>query len=303
MTTPTFTPPTTAPNRNQGESVFNTNMAAFLSWLVTWAGEVTVGVGWIADQVTAIVAYVAAAASSALSAAASATAALGASGYMRRSSATLSIGAGVKAVTGLNSPSNASFANTDEILLVDATNRDNRMWGAASNVNAGAGTMDVTVAAGAFTGSGSPTSWIVSHRAFETLVAATPAEIRAGVTGAKAFTPDGLYDALDDVALADAATVTPDMTAGSNFTWTIGGNRTLGALTNARKGMTGRITITQDGTGGRVLAGASGVYKRDGGFPVLPTAAGAKAHLRYEVLAVDGSNVATEVELTFSKPT
>ncbi|MFY8164321.1 MAG: hypothetical protein ACOVKC_08805 [Brevundimonas sp.] len=77
----------------------------------------------------------------------------------------MAINAGTKAVTGLNSPSNATFANLDQVTLIDAANPDNRMWGAVSAANMGAGTMTVTVAAGAFIGSGTIANWIVIHSA------------------------------------------------------------------------------------------------------------------------------------------
>lgn len=59
-------------------------------------------------------------------------------------------------------------------------------------------------------------------------------------------------------ALTDAATIATDASAGEVFTVTLGGNRTLGAPTNARDGMRRTWRIRQDATGGRTLTLATG---------------------------------------------
>ena len=57
------------------------------------------------------------------------------------------------------------------------------------------------------------------------------------------------------VALTDAATIATDCSGpGNYYTVTLGGNRTLGAPTNAQDGLAYYWQITQDGTGGRTLA-------------------------------------------------
>jgi hypothetical protein len=56
------------------------------------------------------------------------------------------------------------------------------------------------------------------------------------------------------VTLTDAATITPDFSAGNVFTVTLGGNRTLANPTNTVAGQCGQIFVTQDGTGSRTLA-------------------------------------------------
>lgn len=112
--------------------------------------------------------------------------------------------------------------------------------------------------------------------------AAAAADVRTGTDTAKAMTPGGTYAGLDFVTLTDAATIAVDMAAGTNFTVTLGGNRTLGAPTNAKPGQGGMIECIQDGTGSRTLAFAS-AWKRVGGAPTLSTAAGAKDYLHYKV--------------------
>lgn len=63
---------------------------------------------------------------------------------------------------------------------------------------------------------------------------------------------------LADQTLSDGATVTYNTASGVNAKWTIGGDRTLSIPTNTTDGMSGRVVITQDGTGGRALTLASG---------------------------------------------
>jgi hypothetical protein len=58
--------------------------------------------------------------------------------------------------------------------------------------------------------------------------------------------------------LTDGATVTYNVALGLNANWTIGGDRTLSIPSNASAGQSGRVIITQDGTGGRALTLASG---------------------------------------------
>jgi hypothetical protein len=287
MTTPSFTTPPTAPARDHGQDAFNTEMPAFLAYIVTFRNELVTGVGWIADQVTAIVAYVAAAAASALAAATSATAALAATGYMRRSTATLSVGTGVKAVTGLNSPSAASFANLDEVAILDANDAERRMWGVVSNANMGAGTMDVTVASGDFAGGSSGSNWIVVHRAFENLLGATVAEIRAAATAVKALTPKGMKDAAATVALTFASTVAWDVSAGKRRTLTASGSFIMGAPSNCAPGDELYCLITHS-AGGNVLA-VNGAWVRENGLGVLSTVSGRKDRFIGLVEEVDGS--------------
>ena len=83
------------------------------------------------------------------------------------------------------------------------------------------------------------------------------------------------------VALTDGATITPDFSAGNNFSVTLGGNRTLANPTNLTAGQSGVIVVTQDGTGSRTLAFGS-EYKFAGGTaPTLTTTASAVDVLAY----------------------
>ena len=85
------------------------------------------------------------------------------------------------------------------------------------------------------------------------------------------------------VALTDGATITPDFSAGNNFSVTLGGNRTLANPTNLTAGQSGAITITQDGTGSRTLAYGSNWKFSNGSAPVLTTTVNAVDVLVYYV--------------------
>lgn len=95
---------------------------------------------------------------------------------------------------------------------------------------------------------------------------------------------DDLYDAADEVTLTDASTIVVN---GSNFinaVVTLGGNRTLGTMSNPVRNRTGRIRVKQDATGSRTLA-YHGDYEFAGGSaPILSTAANAEDVLYYDVI-------------------
>jgi hypothetical protein len=103
-----------------------------------------------------------------------------------------------------------------------------------------------------------------------------------------------VFSTAAEVTLTDGATVTPDFNTGLNFKWTIGGNRTLANPTNAKSGQSGLITITQDGTGSRIITYGSN-WKFPGGAAtggVLSTTASAVDSLAYFVRA-DGTIICT----------
>ncbi len=86
------------------------------------------------------------------------------------------------------------------------------------------------------------------------VAAATSSEFRTGTDTTKRLVTSGVWGALAEVTLTDAATVAVDMATGFDFTVTLGGNRTLGNPTNVKVGQRGRIRVVQDGTGSRTLA-------------------------------------------------
>lgn len=213
---------------------------------------------------------------------ASATAALASSGYVGTSSASLAISAGAKSVTGVTGK---SFANDDDVYLIRRGDAAARMHGVVSSANMGAGTMTVTVAADGFVGSGTYTDWVVALGAFVSLPVGVAADLLAGTSGIAALTPDAIYDALAEVTLTDAATISVDMATFINAKVTLGGNRTLGNPTNPKVGQTGRIRIIQDGTGSRTLAFASNWKFKNGVDPTVTTTASAYDTLEYDVVS------------------
>tara|TARA_B110000285_G_C15140269_1_gene630248 strand:- start:34 stop:1923 length:1890 start_codon:yes stop_codon:yes gene_type:complete len=85
------------------------------------------------------------------------------------------------------------------------------------------------------------------------------------------------------LTLTDAASVSLSFNQGSNFTLTLGGNRTLSTPTNAAAGSGGSIFVVQDGTGGRTLAYATEWHFAGGTAPTLSTAAAAVDRIDYIV--------------------
>ncbi len=84
-------------------------------------------------------------------------------------------------------------------------------------------------------------------------------------------------------SLVDGATITPDFAVASNFTLSIGGNRTLANPSNLTAGQSGTIVITQDGTGSRTLAYGSNWKFPGGTAPTLTTTASAVDVIAYYV--------------------
>lgn len=110
-----------------------------------------------------------------------------------------------------------------------------------------------------------------------------------GNTPDRVLSTDQVWAAAAPVTLTDATTITVDQSSGLNFVVTLGGNRTLGAMSNAKAGSSGVIIVKQDGTGGRTLSYNS-VYKFQGGTAVsIDTTASRTSLLSYFV--EDSSNI------------
>jgi len=109
--------------------------------------------------------------------------------------------------------------------------------------------------------------------------ACSPPRIVAQMSGGGSAAPS----AAQIVTLEDSANITPNLSAGTNFQVTLGGNRALAAPINATVGQSGFIRIIQDGTGSRSLSFDS-VYKFTAGVdPELTTTASAVDSLKYIV--------------------
>jgi hypothetical protein len=131
------------------------------------------------------------------------------------------------------------------------------------------------------------------------LAVATAADIWAGTSATKVITPDIMQAALADVALVDGATITVNFAVGINFALaSIAGNRALAAsgITADIVGRSGKITITQDGTGSRTLSTSGTPWKNvNSQNLVLSTAASAKDVIYYQILST------TEVLLSLGR--
>lgn len=113
---------------------------------------------------------------------------------------------------------------------------------------------------------------------------ATSTDYRANTTATKFLNPNGVWNAMSEVTITDASTVSWDMSTGFDFILTLGGNRIMGAPSNTKVGQKGRLIIAQDGTGGRTITSWNGVYDFASGVaPTLTTTASALNVLYYDV--------------------
>jgi len=109
---------------------------------------------------------------------------------------------------------------------------------------------------------------------------ASTAEGRAA-TASRLISAAVLWAMESYVPLGDAASVAPDLNTGSNFTWTIGGNRVLANPVNAKSGQQWTVLVTQGGAGAFVMSFGSAYVPDDlATFPVLNGTAGSVTELR-----------------------
>ena len=104
---------------------------------------------------------------------------------------------------------------------------------------------------------------------------ATAANIHAGAANVL-ITPAVMETASEEVTLTDAATIAVDWSTFLTGVVTLGGNRTLGAPTNAEPGTWRTIRVVQDGTGSRTLAYNAVYLTADNETITLSTGAGSK---------------------------
>lgn len=248
------------------------------------------------------------AAASAVNAAASAASAAAsagtAAGFIGASVTSNTVGTGSKSFT---IQTGRNFTAGVWVSLVSAATPANAMFGTVTSYNSGTGALVVNVLY--TTGSGTAANWVVSLSGprgqagsdatvtsgnIASALGYTPANA-ASVTGkasasdlrgltedTKWLTAKSVGDALAFVPLTDAATIAIDLGAGVNFSVTLGGNRTLGAPSNAKPGQTGVILVKQDGTGSRTLA-YNAAWVPFGSLPTLTTTAGKVDLLTYLV--------------------
>lgn len=254
LTTPPTPPSSTSP------ATFDARADAFLAWFPTFLSEMN-----------AYIPTIDGAASAATAAAASASAAAGATGYASTCTTSISLSTGAKSVTlqtGKSFPSASNFA----VVFVRQADASVRLSGLLNPYNSGSGAATFTVSS--FTGTGGPYSdWICVAAAFIPPLATT-AQVQQGTDALALMTVKSLYDAALPQTLTDGATVNWDMSAGWNAKLTLGGNRTLAAPTNFRKGITYVLEVLQDGTGSRLLTWNAAYDFGLVGAPTLSTGAG-----------------------------
>lgn len=255
------------------------------AWLAYWEDTAVPELNALETNVNtkeaSAVAASAAAVASGLIAQTAAAVAVAASTYMGTITTNLTPGVGVKNLTGISA--GLAMVNTADWYLISASHPEDRLHGQMSAVNLGLGTATMTVPANGFSGSTARTDWILVHAALVPLFAGVAADLLLGTSAIVGLSPDAIYDALAEVTLTDAATIAVDMATVINGHVTLGGNRTLGNPTNPKPGQTGRIRVTEDGTGGRTLSFA-GNWKREGGAASIDTTANHETLIEYDVI-------------------
>ena len=88
------------------------------------------------------------------------------------------------------------------------------------------------------------------------------------------------------VTLTDATSIALNLTTGTNFIVSLGGNRTLENPSNAVVGQTGQIYVIQDSTGSRTLAFGDAYNFSNNSTPVMSTSASSVDLLVYNVRGV-----------------
>lgn len=239
-------------------------------------------------------------------AAASAASALGAPGTNATSATLLTVGTGI---LNFVIQTGKLYVPGQTVVLATTADPGTQMAGVVNSYNSGTGA--ITVNFSYSKGAGTFASWTLALAAISavtgtpvtrqingaglatgggdfsadrviTVTAAAGSDVRAGTSAGLAVTPKSLYDASASVNLAYGATITPNSALGINFDTLLTGNATLANLANAIPGESGRIRVTQDGTGSRTLA-YGGNWKFAGGAPTLSTAANAVDIIAYFV--------------------
>jgi hypothetical protein len=128
-----------------------------------------------------------------------------------------------------------------------------------------------------FATSVSATEIFASAAAFNSITASVGSMGKATFTKQVVGTP---------VTLTDAASIALNLTTGTNFIVSLGGNRTLENPSNAAVGQTGQIYVIQDGTGSRTLAFGDAYNFENSQTPVMSTSANSVDLLVYNVRGV-----------------
>lgn len=105
------------------------------------------------------------------------------------------------------------------------------------------------------------------------LTAAVAADVKTGTDSAKYVTPAALSGSAAPQTLTDGATINWNAASGYNAKVTLGGNRTMAAMTNAVVGQTYTLQIVQDATGSRTITWNAAYTWGLAGAPTLTTTA------------------------------
>jgi hypothetical protein len=199
-------------------------------------------------------------------------------------------------VIGGASAAAATFTNLTASGTITFTGATVANGGAVTTVDINGGTIDGAVIGGASaaaitgttitasTGFSGPGASITGMSATQLtsgtvpaarLSEATAANICAGAANVL-ITPAVMETASEEVTLTDAATIAVDWSTFLTGVVTLGGNRTLGAPTNAEPGTWRTIRVVQDGTGSRTLAYDAVYLTEDHETITLSTGAAAK---------------------------
>jgi hypothetical protein len=118
-------------------------------------------------------------------------------------------------------------------------------------------------------------------------------------TSSKILTADQIWAAANPVALTDAATITPDFSAGIDFIVTLAGTRTLANGSNLKNGQKGVIYFIQDATGNRGISVWGSYWKFPGGVkPTFSTAPNTIDAISYVIL--NGSSICCNFSAGFA---
>lgn len=207
---------------------------------------------------------------------ASAVSAVNAPGSAGTSTTSLTVGTGQQ---NLAIQSGKAFVPGQFVTIARTSDPSTYMIGQVGAYTSSSGALAVNVTL--TNGAGTYTDWTVSLSAPVAFVAATIAQLLAGVSNTAALTPVALFGAAAPVVLPYAATITP--AGGINFEVTLTGNATLAAPTGFLPGQSGVIEVKQDATGGRQLGYASGYDFGGFGVPVLSAAPGKSDFIFYTV--------------------
>lgn len=226
------------------------------------------------------------AAASASEVAGQAAVAADAAGMVGRSTTTLTVGAGTKAIT-LTSAKASLMTAGRQVVISLLSDPSIRMIGViAASPAPTTTTASVTVTSGGVFGSGSYSDWQVMDANFFA-PAATASEVWAGTTDAAPMTPKGLMDSLAPQTVAYASTLALDMNAG----WyqrcdAVSASFTLGVFTNAKAGQPFVLDLTN--SAGSIVLAVNAVWDRaDGLLGVLNAANGARNKIVGIIDAVD----------------